>query len=841
MQTALEGLATIGAGNVSVSGGPGDEAGAHPYELAFGGDLTNHDLPEVEADPAGLTGGPAEASVATAHQGGGGFAGAAETPPGTIGSGEAATAAAALSGLAPDTAYAFRALASSSCDPEHPEEACEGSGETAFFSTYPSASATLPDSRAYELVSPAQKHGGEVFPADPAISSCDFDCKPPGTSNSTVFPMQSAPNGQAVTYMGYAFSPTAGASVFNSYLSRRTSTGWSTTAMSPTLLDTKEGQHLTYSPDLGAETIFQPTPPLTATAPTAYSDIYLQSAADPATLTPLLTSPPPNRGPGGLSLEYAGASADFSCQFFAANDALVGETAHAPAPPDPTSSGRDLYEWCAGQLVPVNVLPGNEALASEGAAFASASPDAHAIAAGGRRVYWRADSGLYVREDGQVTREVTHPGAFLAASEDGLKALLDDGCLYSIATEACTDLTAGEGGFEGLVGHDAALSHVYFVDSAALPGSGENERGSEAQAGKHNLYLYRPGVGTEFIATLAAADNAGGPARLNDWVAAAGRRTAQASPSGRYLAFGSTAPLTGYDNVGPCGTVAEENLIVDNPCGEVFLYDSATGHLACPSCNPSGEAPRGHSTLRRIGGAGAWLPQPRYLTDSGRLYFDSQDRLSARDVNGRVEDVYEAEPSGVGSCARAAGCVSLISPGTGGIDSNFLAMSEDGSDVFFTTRERLVSKDTDNLIDLYDARQGGGFPGEGEAAAGPCSGEACQGAQGAPPAQPQAGSGSYAGPGNPQQKSSKSCSKPAMQAKNLSNRAKKLRRNAKRVAKKDAKKARRMRRKAAGLAKQARRQSNRASRCRRARTSSAGRGAKRQSKRHTHHDRRIAR
>ncbi len=769
VQAALAGLATIGAGDVAVSGGPGDEAGSHPYAVTFGGDLANRDLPEIEADSAGLTGGAAEATVATAHQGGNGFSGAAEAPPtpGEIPSGEAATAAAAISGLSPDTAYAFRAVASSACDPDHPSEPCEAKGAPTFFATYPSASAGPPDSRAYELVSPAQKHGGEVFPAAPALSSCpdahgfplNGECKPPSGSNSLIFPMQSAPNGDAVAFMGYAFSPGEGASVFNSYLSRRSAAGWQTTAMSPALLYTKGGQHLSYSPDLGAETIFQPTPPLAPGAPAGYSDIYLQSAAAPATLTPLLSAPPPNRGKGGLTLEYAGASADFSCQFFAANDALVGKTAHAPAPPDPTSAGRDLYEWCAGQLVPVNVLPGNEALASEEAALASNSPEAHAIAAGGRRVYWRSGTDLYVREDGQVTREVTHPGAFLAASADGLEALLDDGCLYSIATEACTDLTQGEGGFEGIAGHDADLSHVYFLDSAALPGAGENERGEEAQTGKDNLYLYRPGAGTVFIATLAASDN-NASSGLADWATLAGNRTAQASPSGRYLAFASTASLTGYDNVGPCATKYSDELgeyvLLQVPCAEAFLYDSATGKLTCASCNPSGEAPRGPSTLRRIGGARGWLPQPRYLTDSGRLYFDSQDRLSARDVNGRTEDVYEHEPGGVGSCARAAGCVSLISPGSGAVDSNFLSMSEDGSDVFFTSRERLVSKDTDNLIDLYDARQGGGFAGEGEAAAGPCSGEACQGAQGASPAQPQAGSDSYAGPGNPQQKSSKS-------------------------------------------------------------------------------------
>ena len=838
VRRALEGLARIGQGNVEVSGGPGDEAGSSPYEITFTGDLTNQDLPELEAEAAGLTGGPATASVATAHQGGGGFAGAAETSPGEFPSGEAATATAAVSGLAPDTAYAFRALASSFCDPEHPAEACEGSGETASFSTYASAPPGLPDGRAYELVSPPRKNGGEVFPADPRVGNCG-ECKPPGKAITTVFPMQSAPNGDAVAYMGYGFSPSAGASVFNSYISRRAASGWQTTAESPALLATKGGEHLTYDAQLTRGAISQGSPQLAAGAPAGYANIYLEDTASPGTLTPLLAAAPPNRSAGGFSVSYAGASPDYSCQFFAANDALTGATPYAPAPPDPGGAGADLYESCGGALRLVNVMPGNGAVAA-GAAFASASPDVHGVAAGGRRVFFEAGGELYVREDGRVTREVVHPGTFLSASPDGLEVLLDDGCLYSLASEACTDLTQGEGGFEGIAGQSEDLSRVYFVDTAALPGSGENERGEEARAAEPNLYLYRQGAGTRFVATLAASDGTGGGGEdLNDWADRPNLRTAQASPGGRYLAFGSTLPLTGYDNVGPCERLSG---LAQAPCTEAFLYDSASGRLTCASCNPTGEAPLGNSTLRRIAGARAWQPQARYLTDSGRLYFDSQDRLSVRDANGRTEDVYEAEPEGAGSCARAGGCVALISPGAGAVDSNFLAADESGANVFFTTRERLVGTDTDSLIDLYDAREGGGFASETETQRAECQGEACQPSPEAP-ATKTPSSAAFEGKGNVSEEGKgNGCQAPARKARKLSGRAKKLRRNAKKVA--SPKKAKRMRRKAAGLAKQARRQSSQASRCRRGRTSSAKRKAKRKKltqHRNTHHYRRTNR
>ena len=57
------------------------------------------------------------------------------------------------------------------------------------------------------------------------------------------------------------------------------------------------------------------------------------------------------------------------------------------------------------------------------------------------------------------------------------------------------------------------------------------------------------------------------------------------------------------------------------------------------------------------------LFQSRYLSDEGRLYFNSPDNLVPAAKNGK-EDVYEYEPSGVGSCQSASGgCVSLISGG----------------------------------------------------------------------------------------------------------------------------------------------------------------------------------
>jgi len=64
VQTALEGLSSIGIGNVSVSGGPGGAGGGSPYLVTFTGGLAGVDVARLSADASALTGGAASATVA---------------------------------------------------------------------------------------------------------------------------------------------------------------------------------------------------------------------------------------------------------------------------------------------------------------------------------------------------------------------------------------------------------------------------------------------------------------------------------------------------------------------------------------------------------------------------------------------------------------------------------------------------------------------------------------------------------------------------------------------------------------------------------------------------------
>jgi hypothetical protein len=204
--------------------------------------------------------------------------------------------------------------------------------------------------------------------------------------------------------------------------------------------------------------------------------------------------------------------------------------------------------------------------------------------------------------------------------------------------------------------------------------------------------------------------------------------TSRVSPNGRYLEFMSDRSLTGYDN---------RDAATGRPDEEVYLYDAGSGRVVCASCNPTGARPVGveYAKLRNgllgVQGIGLWsygqgiaanVPgwtefapgesryQSRYLSDAGRLFFDSSDALVPQDINNN-EDVYQYEPTGIGGCAgssstfeqAAGGCVDLVSSGTAAGESAFVDASESGNDVFFLTGERLVSQDIDTALDLYDA------------------------------------------------------------------------------------------------------------------------------------------
>ncbi len=325
------------------------------------------------------------------------------------------------------------------------------------------------------------------------------------------------------------------------------------------------------------------------------------------------------------------------------------------------SGSSPLYEWAAGQSQLVTVYPDGSPTGG----------DLAGVSADGSHVFWEgAESDVYVRDiDTQKTTLIGGRAEFLTSSSDGSKAFF----------------TAN---FGQVYEYNAETAHMTDLSVET------SSDGSQVSTIPGGLTLLRYT----------------GPAGPVGFVKGSLPRPARVSPDGRYVVFDSPESLTGYNNIAAaaCPDEVEENVDLhpEGRCTEVYEYDSVSNHLTCVSCNPSGARPQGSSSIPFVTptavGASGGTYLSRALSSNGRVFFDSRDALLPHDTNG-LEDVYEWEPDGVGSCQVSAGCLYLISSGTSGDETSFLDASVDGNDIFFLTREQLVSQDYDNSVDVYDA------------------------------------------------------------------------------------------------------------------------------------------
>jgi hypothetical protein len=629
------------------------------------------------------------------------------------------------------------------------------------FRTGPSAA--LPNCRAYEMVSPVDKNNGDIR----------------DLINVTGFPQgirQSAPDGDSMAYSSYrAFSDPISGPISIQYLARRGSAGWSSQGLAHPRVGESvlggvaatEPEFKVFSEDLcSAWVVDASSLPYAPGALENFPNLYRRDNC-PGSYEALTTAQPsdplpPNTFTIDQAPELQGFSANgrkavFMLPFKLTDDAVEG--------------AEQAYEASEGRVSLLCVLPSGAPLGRGCAAGTRAAPVyinrgsslKHAISDDGSRVYWtdqgRGPGQIYLRLNGATTLPVsgtqsTAKSQFWGASADGSSALFavtektKAGKLYqySLESEASVEI-AGE--VVGVAGASDDLSYVYFASREAI--GGPNSEGKSATAGQPNLYLYHDGIRT-FVATLTESD-VDTSLSYSNVATQPIYHVARATADGRHLVFISNNPLTGADNTDVKSGEADV---------QVFQYE-AEGQLNCISCNPGGARPQGRviqapagEILAVAGLVSAPLTQlytPRAQTEDGnRVFFESYDALVARDTNGRV-DVYEWERAGAGSCSESTpsysplngGCVYLISNGTSPFDAEFVDASSDGEDVFFTTDASLLPQDP-GLIDLYDARVGGGFaPAPGPPAA--CEGEACQGPL-SPPNDPTPSSSTFKGAGN---------------------------------------------------------------------------------------------
>lgn len=642
---------------------------------------------------------------------------------------------------------------------------------------------SLPDCRAYELVSP-----GSV----PLV----------GSTGLVSFGVRAASDGNRISYFSYYPYPGASSSGFF-FRATRGDAAWEVEAMTPQVLPGAAPviaceAEIDYSDDLASSVlrmgreIKQESPEdsfcghsqeeLVPGEPVGFANLLLRQGSGAP--FELVNAPPEGVGPANG--QFQGGSRDLSHVVFGEEAPLTPE-----APP-----GYDLYEWFDGAIHLVSFLPDGSPVRgdlagavqhmkaregrppiAEGGTPSGAAPFINSVSADGERVFFYADGDLFLREnagrdptgggsctaleaDRACTLQIdlsrglgkSGGGVFQFASTDGTRVFFtDENQLtfpssaepkkpdlyeYDVETEELKDLTIGEGEAANVRGFSGASedgSYLYFVARGILTGGGENSEGAAAAPNSANLYLAHEGTLT-FIATL---DRSSGESDLADWqeaLGAAGEEpatntgvlTTRTSPDGHFFAFNSVRNLTGAG--GP---------------RQIFLFDATSGELSCASCLPGGVAPPGPSAIPNPISAGEGESPgylPRGLTDRGQLFFTTSQALVAGDTDGTA-DVYE----------YLGGVDRLLSDGAGVGPSYFMDASAGGGDVFFATSDPLVAADTDNQLSLYDANVDGGFAEPGGPPAS-CVGDACRGAASSAPAGTGAATSSFAGPGNPKPK-----------------------------------------------------------------------------------------
>ena len=337
------------------------------------------------------------------------------------------------------------------------------------------------------------------------------------------------------------------------------------------------------------------------------------------------------------------------------------------------------------------------------------------------------------------------------------------------------DLTAGssEPEAQGVLASSGDGSHAYFIAKGVL--TGEERPGCRAQfeaehvaeegechatRGRENLYVYAEGH-TAFVAKLPSSD-------ASAWLEA---QNGNVTPDGRFLVFTSSGWLTPDDH-------AESS--------QVFRYDADTGALIRLSAgddgfNDDGNTGAGHALIvpgaTDAGGVSPVRGDPTMSDDGSYVFFESPVALTAHAVKtdtivGRIENhiiyaenIYEWHEGHVylisdghdvsggggagGPCANyASGAIEPVSS-----SSCLLGTDPSGHDVFFTTADQLVPKDTDTQLDIYDARvcepeNGNPCIQEPPPAPAPCDGENCHGIPEATPSLIAPGSASFNGVGN---------------------------------------------------------------------------------------------
>jgi hypothetical protein len=729
--------------------------------------------------------------------------------------------------LAPSTTYRYRVVASNECEAGK-QCVTDGVGKT--FTTYPApgsepaqnctnearrveqSSTYLPDCRAYELVTPAEKQGGE-----PGVHEGLGD--------------HAAADGERMAWWAQAALPGAAVSVSN-YLSTRGPDGWSSESTIPS----QSVQSGLLCPELvgidawssnlekgvladgwgqGGQTVGNETgsaedtecghdePRLAAGELERFQNLFVrdngnfardgETDVDPYQLinvTPSAVAPPEPNGANYYPAFFLAGSADLSHVVFEEELPL---TENAPGYPSEWEGHDDLYEWTASGVRLVTIMPDGTPV--EGSlAGATINKTAnnnryniadylHAVSEDGSRVFFQAGGNLYVRENAEQppVEECATPS----------KA-----CTVQIDEDQGGTGSSGGGVFMEASGNG---SKVFFTDESRLT------EDSKAEAGKPDLYEYNleAPLGKRLTDITASSTEPAGVLGVSG-----------AGEDGSHVYFAAEGVLAGANAEGASPTPGAPNLYAYEPdpahagayrttfiatlaasdscdwieiectgntgngltarvsANGAFIGFTSTAQVTgydntdANTHNPDNEIYLYDAATETLGcascdpsgaaptsGAGIHPPVTPYnfsaLTDAyPQRYVSDSGQVFFTSAEALLPTDTNAEPD---VYEYEGGELHLISSGSSDEASYVLDASVNGGDVFFETSQQLLGAARDAAYAIYDARVEGGFPEPSASPGGgpPCeSAEACKPAPGEPPIESFLASSAFSGAGN---------------------------------------------------------------------------------------------
>ena len=343
---------------------------------------------------------------------------------------------------------------------------------------------------------------------------------------------------------------------------------------------------------------------------------------------------------------------------------------------------------------------------------------------------------LYLRVDGERTIEIA-PGrkiTYVGSTDDGATIYLrSQEQLTSEDLDQSTDLyvwheadgrldlvsigdsAAGNGDECGGVtwnGGGCNVEIIEFIKYTGLDNGNINSAGQGGNGGSDTSLASKSGD-IYFISPEELLEGQGDEGRANLYLYRKGalKFVAALNPQGVCGPVGCSNGAVARMQVTPDGShmafVAASNVTGYDSAGhaEMYTYNPETEQIVCASCLSSGEPP-----LSDVGASHNGL----FQAFDGRVFFNTGDALVPRDTNG-LEDVYEYS-EGRSQLITAGTGKSLT--GTGGVipaqsTTGLIGVSADGTNVYFGTVDTLVTQDHNGgVLKIYNARTGGGFPAE---------------------------------------------------------------------------------------------------------------------------------